>query len=46
MSHGHCGWLQEMPGFLVCPLKGIIGDYKKKEEPKPKSSGAESDQNN
>jgi len=37
---------KKCPVFSVCPLKGIIGDYKKKEESKPKSSGAESDQNN
>lgn len=25
---------QKCPAFSVCPLKGVIGDYKKPEEPK------------
>ncbi|MCJ7809113.1 MAG: hypothetical protein MUP26_02510 [Desulfobulbaceae bacterium] len=31
---------KKCPIFSVCPLKTIIGDYKKKEEPKTKSSKA------
>jgi len=30
---------QKCPAFSVCPLKGVIGDYKKPEEP-PKDRGA------
>jgi hypothetical protein len=40
---------RKCPVFSVCPLKSIIGDYKEKEEPKPKTGGADgagSDQNN
>ena len=32
---------KKCPVFSACPLKSIIGDYIKKEEPKPKSSKAE-----
>jgi len=30
---------QRCPAFSVCPLKGVIGDYKKPEEP-PKDQAA------
>ena len=30
---------QKCPAFSVCPLKGVIGDYKKPEEP-PKGQEA------
>lgn len=26
---------KKCPAFSVCPLKGVIGDYKKTEEPLP-----------
>jgi hypothetical protein len=28
---------QKCPAFSVCPLKGVIGDYKKPEEPAKKT---------
>jgi len=31
---------KKCPVFSVCPLKSVIGDFKKKEEPKSKSSKA------
>jgi len=30
---------QKCPAFSVCPLKGVIGNYKKPEEP-PRNEGA------
>jgi len=30
---------KKCPAFRVCPLKGVIGDYKK-EEPKPEKHAA------
>jgi len=27
---------RKCPAFSVCPLKGVIGDYKKEEEAQPK----------
>lgn len=29
---------QKCPAFSACPLKGVIGDYKKPEDTKPQSS--------
>jgi hypothetical protein len=31
---------KKCPVFSMCPLKSVIGDFKKKEEPKSKSSKA------
>jgi len=28
---------KKCPAFSVCPLKGVIGDYKKPDEPQKKS---------
>jgi hypothetical protein len=28
---------KKCPAFTVCPVKGVIGDYKKPEEPQTKS---------
>ena len=30
---------KKCPAFNVCPLKGVIGDYKKPEDEKPKQDG-------
>ena len=29
---------QKCPAFSACPLKGVIGDYKKPEEPKDRAA--------
>ena len=31
---------RKCPAFAVCPLKGVIGDYRKEEEPPPKAPAA------
>ena len=31
---------KKCPAFSVCPLKGVIGDYKKPEEPPGKPQGS------
>ena len=31
---------QKCPALKVCPLKGVLGDYRKPEEAKPKQSAA------
>ena len=33
---------KKCPAFEVCPLKGVIGDYKKPDEPQPKQQAADS----
>jgi len=32
---------QKCPAFKVCPLKGVIGDYKKPEEAQSAQQGAQ-----
>ena len=31
---------QKCPALKICPLKGVLGDYRKPEEAKPKPSAA------